>query len=52
MDLLRIDEVWATFEEDLSRRGVDAKRPRESVTTNEEWMATLSAAYINEPASS
>ena len=49
LDLLGIDEVWATFEEDLSRRGVDAKRPRDSVTTNEEWIGTLSAAYIKEP---
>jgi hypothetical protein len=47
-DLLSIDMVWATFEEDLARRGIEARCPADPVA-DEDWMRTLSAAYIEEP---
>jgi len=40
--------VWATFEKDLALRGVEAKRPADPVT-DEAWMTTLGATYIEEP---
>ena len=48
LDEIPIDQVWATFEEDLALRGVEATRPADPVA-DAHWMKTLSAAYIEEP---
>jgi hypothetical protein len=50
-DLLSIDQVWQTFEDDLVSRGNEAKRPADPVN-DEDWMRTLSEAYIEEPVAS
>lgn len=49
LDPLDINQVWTTFESDLASRGIDASCPPDPVA-NEDWMRTLSSAYIQEPA--